>query len=229
MSLDITFTNTYHEIPLELPKPAKHFIPEWYKNTESYILGEKKPFKDNFIPATIKRCIPVFDAITSGYIITLPQDIYVSQHEGYPKYQWRSFEAINEHPLEQANLHPVSHNRPFPKFLNPWAIQTPKGYSCLFTTPMHHDLPFDILPGVVDTDTYNTPVNFIFTLKDQSFEGIIPQGTPMVQVVPFKRDSWEIKEGGEKELRLSEKIFRSIELGYFDRYKKMFRAKKEYN
>jgi hypothetical protein len=229
MSLDIIFTNTYHEVPLELPKPAKFFVPEWYKNTDSYISGEKKPLKDNFIPSTIKRCMPVFDAINSGYIITLPQDIYVSQHEGYPKYQWRSYEAIQEHPAEQASLHPLSNDRPFPKFLNPWAIKTPKGYSCLFVTPMHHDLPFTILPGVVDTDKYSTPVNFVFSLNDQNFEGLIPEGTPIAQVIPFKRDNWKIKQGGEQELELSKKTFMSIEAGYFDRYKNMFRIKKEYN
>ena len=70
-------------------------------------------------------------------------------------------------------------------------IKTPPGYSVLFTHPMNwHYLPFYSLSGVVDTDTYTMPVLFPFMMKN-NFEGIIPKGTPVIQIIPFKRDDWK--------------------------------------
>ena len=40
--MDIIFTNTSGVLSLEQPKPASQFVPDWYKNTESYIGGEKE-------------------------------------------------------------------------------------------------------------------------------------------------------------------------------------------
>ncbi len=67
---EIIFTNTYN-VDIDQPKPASQFIPKWYKNLESYIGGNKKPDGDGKAQVTIKKCIPVFDAITAGYIICL--------------------------------------------------------------------------------------------------------------------------------------------------------------
>lgn len=58
------------------------------------------------------------------------------------------------------------------KFTNKWLIKTPPGYSCLFIKPMNRLEPrFDIIPGVVDTDTYVNVINFPFILnkKDEQF------------------------------------------------------------
>ena len=78
MSKEIIFTNTTAFEDLEQPQPASKFIPDWYKNLESYIGGEKKPQGNGVTAVTAKRCMPLFDAITAGYIITLPADVYVS-------------------------------------------------------------------------------------------------------------------------------------------------------
>jgi hypothetical protein len=40
--MNITFTNISGFDDLEQPQPASKFIPDWYKNMESYIDGEKK-------------------------------------------------------------------------------------------------------------------------------------------------------------------------------------------
>jgi hypothetical protein len=50
-------------------------------------------------------------------------------------------------------------------------------------------LPFQTFSGVVDTDSYTMPVNFPFLLR-KDFEGVIPKGTPIAQVIPIRRDSW---------------------------------------
>lgn len=225
----VKFTNTLGIEAILEPKPASAFVPEWYKNTESYIGGEKKPTGEGTTTGTIKKCIPVFDAITAGYIIPLPADVFVSQRDGAPWYEWANFGLVQFHPVEQAPEHPARNGMPaYPKWINPWAIETPKGYSVLFTQPLHRESPFKILDGVVDTDIYKAPVNFPFVLNDPKFEGIIPQGTPMAQVIPIKRDSWSMELGQQAEFEEQIKITQKLRTRFFDSYKNQFWTKKEY-
>ena len=181
--MKIIFTNT-SSFNLDLPKPALSVVPDWYKKTLPYLDADKKN-------PTIKKCMPVFDAITSGYIIECPVDIFVYIQDGIQKFKWSDFPLISYHPLEQAPLHPDAKNIPYPKWNNPWQISTPEGYSTLFVQPFHRDSIFTVLPAIVDTDRYTQPVNFPFVVNDSSFEGVIKKGTPVVQVIPFKRDEWE--------------------------------------
>ncbi len=193
-------------------------------------MGEGKvPNGTGGTTATIKKCIPVFDALTSGYLILSPMDVYVSQKEGLPWYEWGAGTSIEFHPIEQAPNHPGFNGAPYPKWINPWAIKTEPGYSVLFVQPFHRESMFNILPGVVDTDTYISPVNFPFVLKDATWEGMIPAGTPIAQVIPFKRDAFkmEITETADKIMEQA-KTTRKLRSRIFDSYKNQFWNRKEY-
>jgi len=146
----------------------------------------------------------------SGYTIVLTEDIRVQQvekelPEGWstrildampqkgPFYHWAEGLGVDFHPLDQASTHEKTH-APIPKWLNPWSIETPRGYSCLFVPPLNNErLPFIPFSGIVDTDTYIPVVNFPFLLADPNFDGTVPAGTPIVQVIPFRRESWEME------------------------------------
>lgn len=225
--MKIVFTNT-SGIDIEQPQPASRFIPDWYKNMKSYTGDDKKPSGNGGTTATIKRCMPVFDAIISGYIITLPADVYVSIKEEKQYFEWSALGLISFHPIEQAPEHPIRKPHDYAKWMNPWAIKTPKGYSTLFTQPMHRESVFTILPGIVDTDTYTAPVNFPMVINDPNFEGLIPKGTPIAQVIPFKREDWQMEIGSEKELKEQHSITQKLQTKFFDRYKSMFWSRKEY-
>ena len=245
----IKFTDTIG-VPEEYrPKPADRFVPDWYKNLESYISGEKKPDGNGGTSATAKRCMPIFDAISGGYILTTYVDVWVkqvpqvpeatlvdentdmSQFPTQPFYEWPSFGPLGFHPLEQAPQHPGkgAHKLSYPKWINPWAITTPPGYSTLFISPMHRESMFTILPGIVDTDQYKAAVNFPFVLNDWNFEGFIPAGTPIAQVIPFKRESWEMKFGDHEEYIAQQNTSTKLRTKFFDSYKSQFRQVKEYN
>ena len=226
--MNIVFTNVSGFKDLEQPQPAFKSIPDWYKSMESYIGGDKKPDGNGGTNSTIKRCMPVFDAITAGYIITSPADVYVKIKDGFLNFEWADLSLISSHPIEQAPTHPNRNRHPYPKWINYWAIKTPKGYSTMFVQPMHRESVLTILPGIVDTDTYTAPVNFPMVLNDPEFEGLIPKGTPIAQVIPFKRDSWSMKLGGQKELEEQANVTRNLSTKFFDRYKNMFRSNKEY-
>ena len=228
--MEITFTNTT-EFPMEgyEPVPSKKVIPDWYKNLESYMNGKKIPNGEGSTLATIKRCMPVFDALTTGYIIVSPVDIYVSKKENKFWYEWPSENPISFHPVEQAPNHPLANGENYPKWINPWSIETPKGYSCLFVPPFHRKNPFVVLEGIVDTDTYKSNVNFPFVMTDLEFEGLIPAGTPIVQVIPFKREEWTMRLGCQKEIETATKIGKLLRKRFFDSYKTQFRQEKDYS
>jgi len=230
----ITFINTFG-MEIESPKPAFQFVPDWYKQHPSYLGSSKKIPEWNLDgpKTTIKRCMPVFDAISAGYIITLPVEIYVSIQDVEGKksqlFQWpNDLKMIDFHPIEQALNHPLQGNFAYPKFINPWGIKTPKGYSTLFVQPFHREAVFTILPGIVDTDTYSSPVNFPFVINDPTFEGYIKKGTPIAQVIPFKRESWKMEVGSEKEFKEQHGISQKLHTKFFDKYKSMFWSQKEY-
>lgn len=256
----IVFTDTMGVQDEFKPQPASGSIPDWYKNMDSYMGGDKKPSGTGDTTGTIKRCMPVFDAIVGGYVLYTPVDVYVSQQKidyadkehfdetgetkflttaqvkkrklkpTQPHYEWPSIGPIQFHPVEQAPNHPGrnGHQGSYPKWINPWAIKTEPGYSVLFMQPMHRESVFTILPGIVDTDTYTAPVNFPFVLNNWEFEGLIPAGTPMAQVIPFKRESWTMEIGKQEELVEQYKITSKLRTRFFDSYKSTFRQPKEY-
>lgn len=242
--MKITFTDTMGIHGEYAPKPATNSIPNWYKELDSYLSGVKKPTGKGMTSATIKRCMPVFDSIVSGYIIYSYVDVFVSQmpvidketneltDKTIPWYEWPSYNPIEFHSIVQAPKHPGRKNllnsSSYPKWINPWSIKTPKGYSVLITQPMHRESPFTIFDGIVDTDTYAAPVNFPFVLNDWSFEGLIPAGTPIAQVIPFKRESWKMEIGSQKDREDQALISQYLRTSFFDSYKSKFRQPKEY-
>ena len=88
-------------------------------------------------------------------------------------------------------------NLNFYKIANPFRIKTPSGYSCLFIPPLNNrDDRFEIISGIVDTDTFPNYINFPIVLNGDKYpvlETIIEQGTPYVQIIPFKRQGWKMQ------------------------------------
>lgn len=232
------FTEDKLNIELSSPYPASKNIPDWYKKIPQYV-GGKKVFKNGNNNSTIKKCVPFLDALTCGYIIPLGSDLYITREntndpgvksKDIPYYSWGSGTHIEFHPERQAPKHPKNKTGyPIPKFINPWSIKTPPGYSCLFIPPLsYEEEKFRILPGIVDTDTYNSPVNFPFMLCDPNFEGLIPSGTPIAQVIPFKRDSWEMEIKVDKGGEIKNSITGRLRSKAFEGYKTLFWSKKEF-
>lgn len=195
---------------LSAPKPAKAFIPEWYKKSPMHVDHAKdrrvgSPDRRN--NKGIKYCMPFLDGLTYGYIAETWCDIQVYRTPTGPEIHWE----VDPDPLtnrgEDGNEFlpiPVGHLDRHYIWKNPYGIRTPKGYSCLVTHPLNRfDLPFTTMSAIVDSDTYMPPGNYPFYLHED-FEGIIPAGTPMFQIIPIKRDNWiselneDLNEMGKK-------------------------------
>jgi hypothetical protein len=225
-------------------KPEKISLPKWYKDMPV----TAKLFEAQEIPdLTIKRCIPVLDALTTGYHLVTTVDYRFGKNEETGEYTFEGPEnflqqkSISMHPTTQIstmNLSSEYINYAF-KWSNSWLIKTPPGYSCLFTHPLNDvESPFKSLDAIVDTDNFFMPVLFPFLMKE-NFEGIIPAGTPVIQIIPFKRDDWEMKINDKfnEELEINYQAERNIyESGRYDQkgqpiggmYKRDYRVKKRY-
>jgi hypothetical protein len=184
------------------PVPASKCIPDWFKKLEG-ILDKNKPhrFPNNQANKSIKMCVPVIDALTAGYMITLPVDVAFVNPDEYNgnriiwDVSWRVAEFHSPGQLRGMPLYEKYEEIPW-KWNIPWSIQTPSGYSLLFTHPLNRmELPFITMSGVVDTDDYECPVNLPFLIRE-GFMGIIPKGTPIAQVIPIKREKWTSKKIG---------------------------------
>lgn len=178
------------------PYPARKFMPEWYKALPPKINRENK-----FNNSTIKRCAPVLDAMTMGYIIPLVADVeFVTNDDASGvSYRWEfSKPMVENHSQEQISTpktpHPQTPKPPM-KFLNWWAIKVPPGYSVLFVPPLNRQDPrFTCISGLVDCDGYFEFINFPFFFHEKNYTGLIEAGTPLVQAIPIKRDGILSKE-----------------------------------
>ena len=230
---EIVFTLQYGDetIPLEFyPIPAEKNIPKWYKNMVSYFSNENGFKKQE--TETIKRCMPVFDAMTAGYLLVLHTDITIFYDENkglHINWAHDTSDAVTFHDAHQlVGYKGLDLPTGAPKLRNPWGIKTPKGYSCYFMPPVHRDKTgIRILEGYVDTDTYNNSVQFPF-LIDEGFEGDIPAGTPFAQVIPFKRDNFQMRIGGQEERKDIYRDYRRIRSLWVNGYRNHFRQEKKY-
>jgi hypothetical protein len=237
MPVEIKFVNFYDVAEEYYPVPAKNLLPEWYKKSFGHVGNKKLLYStaQDGGSSTIKKCLPVFDALTAGYILLSHEDVVVSDApdaSGAVWWYWtnNSVPMINFHGPQQAQLHPRKPDQLIPKFNNNWGIVTPPGYSCLIMSPMHRESMFLLYEAVVDTDTYAGRVHFTFSLKDPNWRGLIPAGTPIAQVIPFKRENYKMEISNEEaDIGAIEKATKRLKSVFVNGYKDKFWVRKEYN
>ena len=185
------------------PQKGSLLIPEWFKNAPRYQNNESTMRADSgYHNLTVRHCMPFIDSLTSGYFFTTWTDIYVQRVNGKPVFFYEDVSAVEEFGYGiiqyQENFQSHIHKQHgYDSFLYAWStywrIQTPKGISCLFTHPLNRtDLPFITLSGIMDTDNWHGSDVLNFALQE-NFEGIIPKGTPYVQIIPFRREEYDMK------------------------------------
>jgi hypothetical protein len=226
-NIEFTLINSKLEDAAEFPEAAIKNLPRWYKDMDSFI-GGKIDLKDGNANSTMKKCLPVLDSMSNGYLIKTWTDVAFYKNSVTWSITGEDLIAVDGHPIEQVPGYPVSnsYNKEIFKWINPWHIKTPRGYSCMFITPIGHKLPFKLIEGVVDTDVFPLTINFPFLL-DKGFEGVVPYGTPMVQVIPFKRDSFKSRKGTFN-LDKYKKITNFHNKTFINRYKTNWWSRKEF-
>ena len=216
------------------PRPAAKFMPKWLQAMEKN--GDKSVHASK---PTIKSCLPVIEAVSNGYIIPLWADLIIKIDETNSLYAEFSGNITKElgHEMLTCQLQEEIgqnngltnmsvHGIPL-KFSTPWDIITPPGYSVLIKSPPYVDHNIHILEGVVDTDTYTIAINFpfVWTGRERG-EWLIPRGTPIAQVIPFKRieTRLEIAVADKTRRETNKHLLNSIRV---DKYRKLFWHKRK--
>ena len=193
---------TFNEDSLRDFKPvlAKSLLPDWWKK-----MKVNQSIRGKFTQ-TIRACPAMHDWTKSGWFITANRDMQVLV--GADRFSENSSSYITKdekgnynspsHPADQVDHafeylggdNPV---RDAFKMRSAWNIKTPPGYSCFYVDPfLHQNKFFSTWHGIIDTDKFNTNYDnsqIIFYPKvDHSF--VIKKGTPLVQVIPYKREEW---------------------------------------
>jgi hypothetical protein len=184
----ITFVSTVSGLESSediLPRPAKYFIPQWFKDIPSTI------------PSSVKVCPSFPDYFSQGYIIPMWCDVKLAYTKETDKWEWKTPSSVftwETHSPEQLinhktpNFNGVDGQFVF-KAISPWRIITPPGWSVLQLPLFYHfNKEWSVLPGIIDTDIQNE-VNqqVLYHGNDKEIE--IKQGDPFALLIPFKRSN----------------------------------------
>jgi hypothetical protein len=183
---------------------AVTLTPDWYKKSQRWVeIPEGEPNLGMQKWPGLKHCLPFLEALSIGYYILLDQDVIVTRDENGLTLRWENGEQIpNREMMSPVEYRPPHVTDPLQgpngygeeyyhfHFFMHLSIRPPKGYSMIITHPFNRfELPFITMTGIVDD--YAMPgANASFFLKN-GFEGVIPKGTPIAQVIPFKREDWK--------------------------------------
>jgi len=235
----IVFTSLFPKMIDVFPKPEPSIknLPNWFKKQNSYVANNSDVINGSQM-ITVKKCTAFFDVISSGYVLKCPFDLYIDTTGNEPIYdipttlKGLKFPMIGSHSNIQISEYPIDLEKYQPDLLRInmiWLIQTPKGYSSLIIDTQHSDrLPIKAISAVIDTDTFYTDGLFSF-IVEKNYKGIIKKGTPLVQVIPIKRNSWQSEIINDNnildKLRYQRYVIRTV---FSKGYKKYFWHRKEY-
>lgn len=219
------------------PCPAAKVVPKWWHDADMYIKDEDGNPLANWsgkgkMPG-FKACPAILDGFTTGYVLRTPCDMEFYEKRGRVKVKLPvGFEDfVGERPPIDGFMVPHGYDAQHFHWFANWGPELPEGYSMLYIPPMNaFELPFVTVAGIIDSDKVTNSGLIPFFLR-QGFTGIIPAGTPYLQMIPFKRDDWEMEiitykpEEIFKKHRENAKIFRTEEGGV---YKKLFWTRRKY-
>jgi hypothetical protein len=168
-----------------LPRPAKQFIPKWFKDIPSFVEGV----------TTVKNCPSFPDYFSQGYIIPMWSDVRLKYDEN--TWFWhtpRSSMSWDTHGEKQLlDYVDVSFNGIDSQFVFkancPWRVITPPGWSVLQLPLFYHfNKEWSVLPGVIDTDIHSE-INQQVLYHGNGKEILIKRGDPFALYIPFKRSN----------------------------------------
>jgi hypothetical protein len=199
------------------PAPARAVQPAWFKRLPGQDRAALNATNNGL---TVKRCVPFLDALNAGWILPLAATVRLEISDGGRSVTagWEfDHEMVSPHGPHQSAGNPYE-PRPTMKFHNPWAIRTPPGWSCLFLPPLNRpNGVVEVLSGLVDTDLYVSPVNFPFVPIADDGVHTIAKGTPLVQVIPFRRDDdgldWTVRAETDADAAERERVHRNTLAG----------------
>lgn len=186
----ISFKSIYGAFAVATPVvPASDIKSKWMQDQKD------KPFSKKF-----NSCPGMLDYSQAGYIVTAYTNIHIKANSMgvIVKVDSTAASQENNHRLQPATFdYELVDNmtyidkvkRTANKVPLPWTIKAKPGYSAYVLPALMHADYLDkifVYPGVVDYDDFYV-INFVFSpIKECEFT--ILAGTPLLQVIPFKRE-----------------------------------------
>lgn len=177
------------------PVPASKLMPQWFKDIRPSVADKSNRDPFGGVADTAKKCMPLLDAMSLGYIIPLWGDVNIRTSTiggdqfielgGNPVGEVAAFHSPSQLGGDKNKL---TAGMPAVKWINRIVVKTAPGYSALFIPPIGHIEPrFTCLPGLVDCDRYPKEVNFPAVWHAMEHDAIVSAGTPLVSVIPIRR------------------------------------------
>lgn len=192
------------------PEPASKHLPDWYRELPHQASGHDE--RISLDDKTARKCAPLLDAMTAGWIMKLPYETEVSIDRSTKQMQVRSrgseelatifpWRAVGG---EQSDLAypPIQMNLR-------WIVKVPPGYSLFVVPPLNRDEYADLFQpyaGFIDADKRFNQMNTVLQWQ-RDYTGVLDAGTPLVQIIPFRRDGM-ISQALTRPLRDEERIAR---------------------
>ena len=184
---------------LPRPVPAVKTLPEWFKKCPNSYDDVR----------TAKRCVPMLDAMSHGFTLPLWADLRIKVTEDKHGKRCQmdmtpGFASMDTHQWAQVGDHCTTSKYEFGKnlfrLMSPWVVKAAPGYSVYFKNPSNDwSNDIEIFEGIIDADTYAGYANLVFVWKsDKCGEWLIPAGTPIAQLVPFKRGEVDYECWGDR-------------------------------
>ena len=209
MKIEIIPADKKFEPLLDLykPLPANKFLPEWYKKMGRGDLLDSELADTAEENVTAKKCPAIQDMLTEGFILPMWGNFFfksIYDEEGNivnQKWNISTAKAYGENADAMIGLHTYHQTKGWNvgrtidgtllKIACPWKFLVPKGYSLLYIDPFYHFRDdIRLLSGLVEADKWGL-ITFPFEfINNDKF--MIEAGSPMVQVIPIKREKLEI-------------------------------------
>lgn len=234
MSSKITFVShqIYNSDKSHEPKLAKTQVPKWFSSANKYWKeeGQKEILKHVWGADVLsfKSCPALLDIFLNGYYLTTPCDItfYKDPNNNFlvaktePGYE----NFIGEREPMNGFAVPYGYEEQHFHWYPNWGVRLEKGYSAIFISPINrYDLPFISTAGIIDSDMLEIPGLVPFFLRE-NFSGLVPAGTPYLQIIPFKREKWKMELDYPEQEKMVEiknkaaKLLRTNENGQYRKY-----------
>lgn len=203
--------------------PARSVLPQWL---DKQVRAKNVKFV---------RCPGMHDMSHHGYLIPAWSDIHIKAnaqgvvvdmplvHDNSLKPQFMDFSIVD-------GLAPIRDGvaKKVIKVPGPWGVFTEPGYSAYVVPATSHSPFLDklyVYGGMVDYEKFHT-INFIFTALEPC-EFVIPMGTPLLQVIPFKNEPYHAIVGKATSDERDQHQF-SFKTRVIGAYRRLFHRKKTF-
>jgi hypothetical protein len=190
-NIEFEYLDKYSFEVCDRPVPGARSLPKWFRDMAPYD-GGKLSVSNRVSSASAKKCTPMLDGMSAGYTIHLWSDVIVHWEEDTPFINWRvDHNVFSLHgPSSREIPPPVGYHNTVFKYLTWFRAKLPAGYSLLVQPPANRNpLPFMAVPAVIDSDRVAIDTNIPVWISKEA-NGVIKAGTPIAQIIPFRREKW---------------------------------------